>query len=153
MNLKSLGIHIKVADFSRSRSFYIALGFKPVFEYGPGLPVSEDYRGTVFQCGGAKLEIADGHRAVKPDVFQQPVTSPKLSLMVNCRNLHDILKRCSQSHIEVAVPVRHYYWNTLELVIKDPDGTVLVFISPYTKKAAQSLKADETYANPPVRQQ
>lgn len=46
---------------------------------------------------------------------------------------------------------RHYYWGKLEVVIKDPDGTVLVFTQPYSEEAARVLKADETWGKPPQK--
>jgi catechol 2,3-dioxygenase-like lactoylglutathione lyase family enzyme len=50
---------------------------------------------------------------------------------------------------ELAVPPRHYYWGTIEVVIKDPDGTVLVFIAPYSLKEACKIKLDETFSARP----
>jgi len=50
--------------------FYEVLGFKKVFEYGEGTSVAEDYSGMVFDVGEANLEIANGHRAVRPEVFK-----------------------------------------------------------------------------------
>lgn len=147
--IKTIGIHIKVANFSKSVTFYKALGFKKVFEYGPSKKAKEDYNGVVFEHNGCKLEIADGHRAVKPDVFKKRITSSKISLMILVNNLRDIIKTCDKANIPIAVRPRHYYWGTLELVVKDPDGTVLVFITPYSKKEALEIKADEFWSKPP----
>lgn len=144
--IKTIGAHLKVANFQKSLKFYQALGFKKVFEYGPKKKVKEIYNGAVFEHGGTKLEIAEGHRAVKPEVFLQPITSAKVSLMVGVNSLTDIINRAKKAHIRIAVNARHYYWGTLELVIKDPDGLVLVFIAPYSKAAATKLKADETFS-------
>jgi uncharacterized glyoxalase superfamily protein PhnB len=147
--VKGVGTHIKVSNFKKSLNFYEALGFKKVFEYGPDKEVKEDYHGTVFEHGGCKLEIADGHRAVKPQVFKEKVKSSKISLMINVDSLKKIISLCQNAKIPLAVKPRHYYWGTLELVIKDPDGVVLVFIAPYTKKEAAQIKADEAWASPP----
>lgn len=145
----SMGIHLKVANFALSKRFYEALGFKPVFSYGPNEAVKEDYCGVVYQIGETKLELADGHRGVRPEVFSEKIASSKVSLMINCQSLKDVLNRCKRASIPISVGVRHYYWGTLELVIKDPDGLVLVFIEPYSKKQAEQLKADETYSHQP----
>ncbi len=147
--INSIGIHLKVANFQKSLKFYQTLGFKKVFEYGPNKKIKEAYSGAVFEHGGCKLEIADGHRAVKPTVFQQPITSAKVSLMISVNSLKGIISRAKKAHLPIAVNTRHYYWGTLELVIKDPDGLVLVFISPYSEAAAAKLKADETFGQPP----
>lgn len=148
--IKSIGVHIKTASFTKSFAFYEVLGFKKVFEYGPDKKVKEDYNGAVFEHGGCKLEIADGHRAVKPEVFKESVPSSKISLMIYVDNFKEIIKCCQKANITLAVGPRHYYWNTLELVVKDPDGTVLVFIAPYTKKEAKRISADESWVIPPI---
>jgi len=146
MSINGIGTHIKVADFKKSVTFYKALGFKKAFEYGPEKSVREDYSGMVFEHGGCRLEIADGHRAVKPDVFRQKVNSSKISLMVNVESLTGVVKRCNREGIKIAVAPRHYYWGTLEMVVKDPDGVVLVFIAPYTTIEAKRLNADESWS-------
>lgn len=146
--ITGIGIHIKVKDFDKSLAFYESLGFEKVFSFGPDEEVKENYRGTIFQHGNSKLEIADGHIAVKPEVFQKEIDSSKISLMVNVENLSDIVKKAEVANIKIAVPPRHYYWGTLELVIKDPDGTVLVFIAPYSQDEAKAISADETWASP-----
>ena len=105
--IKGIGTHIKVADFEASRKFYEALGFEKSFEMGPKIPfkkdatgnlisVPEDYQAIDFVYGGCKLEIADGHRAVKPEVFKEKVTSSKISLMIPVDSLEDIIDRCKQ---------------------------------------------------------
>jgi catechol 2,3-dioxygenase-like lactoylglutathione lyase family enzyme len=144
--INSIGVHIKVRDFEKSVIFYEALGFNKVFEYGPGKEVAEDYSGIVFDVGGTNLEIADGHRAVKPEVFKEEVKSSKLSLMVGVKSLKNVIEVCNKEHIDIAVGPRHYYWGKLELVIKDPDGTVLVFWMPYEEGEAKKIKADESWA-------
>ncbi|MBI4098372.1 MAG: VOC family protein [Candidatus Levybacteria bacterium] len=144
--ISNIGVHLKVKDFNKSLAFYSALGFKKVFEYGPGKTIAEDYNGAVFEQNGAKLEIADGHRAVKSLVFKQSMQSSKISLMLNVNNIGEIIKRANKAGIKIAVGPRHYYWGTLEIVIKDPDGIVLVFISPYSKELAKRINTDEKFA-------
>lgn len=151
MLINSIGVHIKVKNFKKSQAFYEMLGFTKVFEYGPDQEVKEDYKGATFQHGNAKIEIADGHRAVKPSVFKETVDSSKISLMIAVDSLTDVIKICAQANIPVAVKPRHYYWGTLELVIKDPDRVVLVFIAPYSQKEARQINADETWAKPPEK--
>ncbi len=147
--IKGIGTHIKVADFEASRKFYEALGFKKIFEYGPGTTVPEAYHGMTFEHGGCKLEIANGHQAVKPGVFKERVASSKISLMVYVDSVEDIIYRCKENNIELAVGPRHYYWGTIEVVVKDPDGVVLVFIQPYDEETAKKLQADETFGETP----
>lgn len=147
--ISNIGVHLKVKDFNKSLAFYSALGFKKVFEYGPNKKIKEDYNGAVFEHGGGKLEIADGHRAVKRLVFKQKVSSSKISLMINVDSIEDIILKAKKAKIKIAVGPRHYYWGTLEIVIKDPDGIVLVFISPYSKELAKKLKTDESFAQKP----
>jgi len=147
--VNSIGTHIKVSNFEDSIKFYEALGFTRVFEYGPGKEIKEAYSGVVFEHGGCKLEIADGHRAVKPEVFSSRMENSKISLMVSVDSLSEVIEKCATADIDITVPVRHYYWGTLELVVTDPDGVVLVFICPYSEEEAQKVGADETWAIQP----
>lgn len=147
--INKIGIHIKVKDFQKSLDFYNSLGFTKVFEYGPDKQITEDYNGTVFEHNNCAVEIADGHRAVKEEVFQQPIESSKISLMITVDDLGEIINRCEQNNIEITVGPRHFYWGTIELVIKDPDGTVLVFIQRYTPEAAEKLKVDKNFSVKP----
>jgi hypothetical protein len=147
--INSIGTHLKVNNFSLSKKFYLSLGFKPVFEYGPQCQVQEDYSGIVFEAGGGVLEIADGHRAVKAEVFQSTINNSKISLMIKVDSLESIVNLCQKNNLKIAVTPRHYYWGTLEMVIKDPDGLVLVFIAPYNELSAKKLYADESFATKP----
>ena len=160
ITIQTVGTHLKVADFARSKAFYEALGFTKVFEYGPGQAFQKDekgnlasapesYHGMTFSHGGCKLEIADGHRAVKPGVFKKKVKSSKISLMIAVDSIANVIETCNKAHIPLAVGPRHYYWGTLEVVIKDPDGVVLVFITPYSIEEANKVHADETWRKPP----
>lgn len=159
MHISGIGVHIKVANFEASRRFYESLGFQRIFEYGPDktfqkdargnlISAPETYRGITFCHGGTKLEIADGHRAVRANVFAEKITSSKISLMINVDNLQEIIARTKKANIPLAVWPRHYYWGTLEAVVKDPDGVVLVFIAPYSETEAKKLNADETWGKP-----
>lgn len=147
--INNIGTHIKVKNFKKSKLFYERLGFKKVFEYGPNKKVKEDYNGVIYQNDGGKLELADGHRAVKPHIFKEKVMSSKISLMINVKSIADIIKRCNTHKIPIVVPPRHYYWGTIEVAVKDPDGVVLVFICPYSKTEAKKVNADETFAKNP----
>lgn len=140
-----IGVHIKVKDIKKSEEFYKVLGFKETFAYGPDREVKEVYSGRVYEVGGAKLEIADGHRAVRSEIFKEMVKSSKISLMINVDSLGEIIDKCRQNNIPVVGP-RHYYWGTLEMVVKDPDGVVLVFIAKYDIAEAKKLNADERWA-------
>lgn len=144
--INQIGVHIKVKNFTKSKQFYENLGFKKVFEYGPNKKVKENYNGIVFEHGGCKLEIADGHIAVKPDVFKHKIKDSKISLMVYVDSVYKIMQRCKKHNIELAVEPRHYYWGTIEIVVKDPDGTVLVFICEYSKKEAKNTNVNESSA-------
>ena len=136
--ISGLGVHLKVADIGKSRIFYQSLGFKPVFAYGDNdflasLPegvasAPEKYCGMTFQIGeNAKLEIAEGHIAIKDQgVFKEMIASPKISAMIEADTLVPLF---SNPMVDIKVPVRHYYWGTIEVVFRDPDGFVLVFIS------------------------
>ncbi len=146
---KNSGIHIKVVNFEKSKLFYESLGFKKVFEYGPDQKVNEEYRGVTFLVGKMKLEIANGHRAVKDIVFKEKILSSKVSLMVEVEKLSKIVNLCRNIGINLAVEPRHYYWGTLEVVVKDPDGLVIVFVAPYSSREAKILNANSKFAVKP----
>ncbi len=146
--ITGIGTHIKTADFDKSLAFYQALGFTKVFAYGPDEEAKEKYRGVVFENGGSKLEIGEAHIAVKPEVFKEKIASSKISYMINVTSLSEVIDLARKANIEITVGPRHYYWGTLELVIKDPDGAVLVFIAPYSKEESEKVSADESWATP-----
>lgn len=140
-NIKKIGTHLKVSNFARSRAFYEALGFQPVFEYGPGLQLTdktapENYSGITFatEDGTALFEIADGHVAVKPEVFRKRVTSSKVSLMIHVESLKDVMDRAKKAGIRLVADPVNFHWGSTEIVIKDPDGFILVFITPTTEE-------------------
>ncbi|MGH7203891.1 MAG: VOC family protein [Candidatus Levyibacteriota bacterium] len=141
--IQSIGVHIKVKDFQKSVKFYEALGFKKVFEYGPDKTIKEKYNGVTYEHNNCKLELADGHIAVKERTFQETIESSKISLMINVDSIKKIIDNCQKANIPLAVYPRHYYWGTLEVVIKNPDGVVLVFICPYSKAEEKRVHANE----------
>lgn len=144
--IKSIGTVIKTRDFARSRAFYLALGFQVMFEIGPDKEIKSKDSVVIFGSEtGGKFELTDAHPAIKPSVFQEIVPSSKISMMFEVDSLADILARARTMGLEPAVPVRHYYYGTLEVVFKDPDGVVLVFIEPYTEESAKKLGADEAF--------
>lgn len=136
--IHQFGIHLKVRDINRSFSFYKLFGFKEIFGLGnktflseldPKIPkVKENYNGVIFEIGNALFEIADGHVAVRPEVFKEKIPSSKISTMIYVDSVADVVKICKENKIKVLVPIKEYYWGTREVVIKDPDGFVLVFI-------------------------
>ena len=146
---KTIGTHIKARDFAKSRAFYEGFGFPVIFEYGPNKQVKEDYSGVVFGVGNAKIEVADGHRAVKPEVFRETISSSKMSLMIEVDSIGEIIERAHKMGVEPTTPTRHYYWGKLEVVFRDPDGVILVFTEPYTKESAEKLGASEEFGVPP----
>lgn len=144
--IKSIGVHIKANNFEKSKDFYENLGFQKIFEYGPDKKVKEKYNGVTYGIGDCRLELADGHVAVKSHVFKEKIQSSKISLMINVDSIASVINRCKTHNIPIAVGPRHYYWGTLETVIKDPDGVVLVFICPYSKIEAKRVEADESFS-------
>lgn len=132
---KQFGIHIKVKDFDRSFEFYTKFGFKPGFAYGPkeftkqfSCPVAlEKYRGVSFGIGDAIFELGEDHIAVKREVFNQEITSSKVSAMVDVDSVAKIREICEKNDFEIAKAEVDYPWGTRELVVRDPDGFILVF--------------------------
>lgn len=149
--IKSIGVHIKARNFAKSKEFYSGFGFEKVFEYGPDQEVKEDYHGATFARGEAKIEVADGHRAVKREVFDEIVGSSKISLMIEVESLKEIIDRGVKMGLTPTTPVRHYYWGKLEIVYRDPDGVIVVFTQPYNPEDAKNLGADETYGKKPLK--
>jgi uncharacterized glyoxalase superfamily protein PhnB len=149
MAIRNINVHVKVKDFKKSLAFYESLGFKKVFAYGPDQEVKESYNGAAFSHGGTTLEIADGHRGVKPAVFQETVPTSKISLFLEVDTISEMLETCRKAGIEPIVGVRHYYWGKLEFVIRDPDGVIIVFFAPYSESEAKLVNADESFGKPP----
>ena len=133
------GVHLKVRSISASRAFdQDYLGLTPVFADGDKdfvktfseevTTVPEAYSGVTYEIpGGAKIEIADGHIAVKDaDIFSAAITSPKVSAMINVTSLVPLLDK---SDIRPKSAIKKYYWGTIEMVLRDPDGWVIVYSS------------------------
>lgn len=161
MRYTGLGMHIKVREITASRAFYEdTLGMVPVFGYGdeefratlpstipsilddglPGAP--ERYRGVTYEpTATSPLEIADGHIAVprdeRPAVYESAVDGPKVSAMLRAESLVPLLR---DKHIVPTFPVRHYYWGTIELALKDPDGFVIIVIAPFSEAELAALR-------------
>lgn len=142
-----IGIHIKVKDIAKSREFYESIGFTPVFGYGDdeyratlpnGCPSApEKYRGVTYKLSDdIEFEVADGHIAVKSEVFGEEITSSKISGMVRVKSLVPIAE---QLRDRIKFPVRKYYWGSLEIALRDPDGFVLVFIAPFNEEEYDNL--------------
>lgn len=156
LSINGFGTHIKVADIEKSRKFYEALGFKPVFAYGSdafraslpeGLPSApEKYRGMTFNIGDSGiLEIAEDHIAIRDkSVSKDVIKSPKVSGMVRVKSVAPLF---TNSLVSIKFPVRHYYWGTIEVALRDPDGYVLIFIAPYSdeeyKQVSKYTKIEE----------
>jgi catechol 2,3-dioxygenase-like lactoylglutathione lyase family enzyme len=146
-NVTGLGMHLKVASIKSSRSFYEDyLGFKPVFAYGDeeflttipeGVPTApEKYHGVTYEVGGSKFEIADGHIAVSDaSVFEEQLKSPKITAMVQVKSLVPFLGNPAES----SFPIRHYYWGTIEMVVRDPDGWIIILIAPHSDSEFQEV--------------
>lgn len=142
-NYSKIGVHIKVNNFYNSLKFYLKLGFKKVFAYGDeeyiknyasNIPhAHEKYRGMSFEIGNAVLEIADGHIAVKPEVFKEKVNSSKISLFIDTDSLSSVLQSCKENSITIVKEPTEYHWGTREMVVRDPDGVILVFREPLNK--------------------
>jgi catechol 2,3-dioxygenase-like lactoylglutathione lyase family enzyme len=125
-----IGTHIKVRDFDQSMAFYTGLGFPLLRRFGPGTEMPEKYRGAVFQVGSAYLEIAEGHKPIKPEVFLERIQSSKVSLLVNVESLQPLIAACRRHDIPILVPPRRFPWGQIELVVRDPDGLILSFSAP-----------------------
>ncbi len=142
-----MGAHIKVKSMQRSLDFYQKLGFEPIFAYGFSEFIekftcptaSEKYCGVTFGIGNALFEIADGHIAVKPEVFLEEVKSSKISLMFDVDSIENIFQCANENDLTIAVPIREFPWGTKELVLRDPDGVILVFREILANSAEKSL--------------
>ena len=148
MRYTGLGVHLKVRDIAKSRSFYEGLlGLVPMRGSGDdafratlpqslpsraddGLPGAPDHWCSITYepSPSAELEIADGHPAVTDDaVFAGVVDGPKVSAMLHAESLVPLLR---DRGVVPSYPVRRYAWGTIELVLRDPDGFLVVVIAP-----------------------
>lgn len=150
-NITGLGINVKVRDIQASRRFYESLGFVPVFAYGdeqflatlpagtPSAP-SKKPKGIHYSLYGdadrkyvvAELELVADHIVLKNNTsFSEVITSPKLSAMIHVQTLLPII---TNENVDITFPIRKYYWGSIEVALRDPDGFVLVFITPFTQQ-------------------
>ncbi|HVX92904.1 MAG TPA: VOC family protein [Candidatus Dojkabacteria bacterium] len=138
--VNKFGIHLKVRDIYKSYSFYSVFNLPSVFCYGdldwiktiqktnPSIGNAlEKYNGVTFDIQGALFEIADGHVAVKPEVFKENIPNSKVSAMLDVESVDNIVKICHENNFDIVVEPRVFPWGTKEVVIKDPDGFILVF--------------------------
>jgi catechol 2,3-dioxygenase-like lactoylglutathione lyase family enzyme len=139
--LSKLGVNLKVRDFARSKAFYDAFGFRLLFEFGPGLPGNSPFRGLFYEVGNALLEVSEGHLAVRPEVFATPVQTSKVSLMIYVPSLVPILDIIEQRQVEVSVKPRQFPWGQMGVIVKDPDGLVLAFLSDASPDEVQRVQA------------
>lgn len=137
---KQVGINLKVRDFDRSKKFYDAFGFKKVLEFGPELEEHSKFRGMFYEIGNTLLEVSEGHMAVKPDVFATPIQDSKISLMIYVDSLVQILDICDEHRIEIRVPAREFPWGQIGLIVKDPDGFVIAFLSEVSEEERRQLQ-------------
>jgi catechol 2,3-dioxygenase-like lactoylglutathione lyase family enzyme len=153
-----LGIHLKVSDITASRLFYEeTLGLIPARGAGTaefrrslpdfltskhedGLPGSPDAWNSVTYrpSAHAELEIGDGHPAVASDVFKQILDGPKVSAMLHVESLLPLVR---DSGVQPTYPVRIYPWGSVEVVLRDPDGFVVVLIAPASDEEIAMLQA------------
>jgi hypothetical protein len=140
IRIQRIGTHLKVLDFEASRRFYDAMGFQKTREFGPDAETRERYRGAVYAVGSAFVEISEGHKPVKPEVFEEHIQSSKVSLMVNVESLIPVLEACEKHNIEIAVPCRTFPWGVIELIVKDPDGFVIGFNANYSEAEAEKVQ-------------
>lgn len=141
IRIRKYGANLKVRDFEASRAFYDALGFQPIVEFGPNSESKQKFRGVIYGIGDSILEIAEGHIAVKPEVFTRQLMDSKISLMVYVDSLIPLLDACEKNKIKIAVKPRKFPWGQIGLVVIDPDGLVLVFLSEYSDDEARDVQA------------
>jgi hypothetical protein len=116
------------------------LGFPKIIEFGPDGEHEAPLRGIIYGFGDVLFEISEGHIAVKPKVFEQEISSSKISMMINVESLIPVLDACEQNSISIAVEPRKFPWGQFGVVLKDPDGFVLVFLSEVSEDEEESLK-------------
>jgi len=144
-----VGVHIKIKSIEKSRKFYEDfLELNPVFAYGSpeflktipaGVPTAPDhYSGITYGLPGkVRIEIAEGHIAVKDKkIFEDPIVSPKISAMITVKSLIPLLKK----GLLADRTVTKYYWGTIEVVARDPDGWVIVLIAPYSEEEWSAVR-------------
>jgi catechol 2,3-dioxygenase-like lactoylglutathione lyase family enzyme len=139
--ISKMGVNLKVRDFEKSRAFYDAFGFRKLFEFGPDVEERSKFRGIFYEVGNALLEVSEGHMAVKPEVFESPIPNSKVSLMVYVESLIPVLDICEARQVEISVKPRQFPWGQIGVVVKDPDGFVIAFLSEASSEDIQQLQA------------
>jgi catechol 2,3-dioxygenase-like lactoylglutathione lyase family enzyme len=133
----SCGLHLKVRDFDASRAFYEGvLGLVPTAAFGDA---GDRSRGAIYApVEGTRIEISEGHPAV-PDrqIFDRPIADPKVSAMLHVASFLPLL---ADKGVRPSYPVCYYDWGTIECVLKDPDGFVIVLIAPYSIDEAARIE-------------
>ena len=152
MHISKIGTYLKVSDIKKSREFYGALGFTVRYEFGPDIEDGESsetntYSGTLYTTDDriAFLEIGDGHLTVDPKVFEEKITSSKVSLIVRVDSIKEILELADKAGISPEKDVVNYPWGVTEVVYKDPDGFHVLFNTPTKeehKKKYPSIERD-----------
>lgn len=136
-----MGVNLKVKDFDKSRAFYDAFGFRKLFEFGPDVAERSKFRGIFYEIGSALLEVSEGHMAVKPEVFEAPLQNSKVSLMVYVESLIPILDICQERQVEIHVKPRQFPWGQIGVIVKDPDGFVIAFLSEASADEQRRVQA------------
>ena len=136
---KLLGVHIKCADIDKSLEFYLNYDLKPIFAYGSKEwqqkfqnidTVDEKYNGVSLGIGDSnEAIIADGHIAVKPEVFMKRVKSSKISLFLDVESVMEVEEIARRNSYKIIEEITSYPWGMDEIVVRDPDGVVVVFRS------------------------
>lgn len=157
MEFTGVGVHLKVQDIAASRRFYeqvigmvparasgspefrstLPAGFAP---HDDGLPGSPDRWNSISYkpCPNTEIELSDSHPAV-PDrsVFESEIETPKISAMLHVESLLPLIR---DRGARPSYPVRTYPWGSVEAVLKDPDGFVVVVIARSTDTELQALR-------------
>jgi hypothetical protein len=141
IQLSHLGVNLKVRDFGRSKAFYDAFGFPILFEFGPQAEEQSKFRGLFYQVGDTLVEISEGHMAVKPEVFERPIQNAKVSLMVYVESLIPVLDICETHEFDIRVPPREFPWGQIGVIVKDPDGFVIAFLSEVSEEERRQVQA------------
>lgn len=157
MEFTGVGVHLKVHDITASRHFYEqVLGMVPARASGSpefrstlpvglapqddGLPGSPDRWNSISYkpCPNTEIELADSHPAVpERSVFESEIQTPKISAMLHVESLLPLIR---DRGVRPTYPLRAYPWGSVEAVLKDPDGFVVVLIAASTDPELQALR-------------
>jgi catechol 2,3-dioxygenase-like lactoylglutathione lyase family enzyme len=150
MNYEGTGVHIKVADIWATRHFYEnVLGLRPVYaygdeEFGRTMPeytsfAAEAYRGVTYKpTDNSFIQLTDGYVIdCGTDPFRARIASPKISFMLKVRSLIPFLCKAGLSP---QLPLRHFYWGTIQMTVEDPDGLTISLVAPYSDVEAAAIR-------------